>query len=313
MSWLPACWHLLCLGLQVAGQKMNENLLEPLPPLPKLNRLVVVNDDLRCPSTLVKQWKFHPAFGQEFTAWLDQFCETYGVADEDVVPEAGEKRAQLAAEESPVKRQKVDDAAIIPDTGAIKEALLSEVSLVGAGKNPPFLQIRANDTIYIMNKSEQDVHIPALSYISAFGKGSFKMMKEGEEDMIEFKLTGHLDHVVLNGKVLLLGQVMQEQRAKNPKATVCYHDVQPGEANPLHIVVKQTHCVAFIPKKDGELSINNLASRVPPKVWNSRCLHIIWVVRWTGKGLMPVKPVVHLRGQLALKAGGACLASMPLA
>lgn len=60
-------------------------------------------------------------------------------------------------------------------------------------------------------------------------------------------------------------------------------------------------------EEDDKLSVNALATKESLQVWKG-CpnLVIVWIVRWTSKGLMPVKPEVHLRGQLALESGKAC-------
>ncbi len=51
---------------------------------------------------------------------------------------------------------------------------------------------------------------------------------------------------------------------------------------------------------------NNIACKEALNQWNSDVLMMVWVVRWTAKGLVPMKPTVHLRGELIF-AGWACL------
>ena len=60
---------------------------------------------------------------------------------------------------------------------------------------------------------------------------------------------------------------------------------------------------------DKDINCHNIAAKEEFKVWNTDVLNTLWVVRWTAKGLMPVKPTVHLTGSLTLLPGKACRCS----
>ena len=70
----------------------------------------------------------------------------------------------------------------------------------------------------------------------------------------------------------------------------------------------QTHRVGFIAKEDqgNELTANAVGTKEDQNVWNSQLMHVFWHVRWTAKGLMPVKPAIHLLEALDLPAGRSC-------
>ena len=55
--------------------------------------------------------------------------------------------------------------------------------------------------------------------------------------------------------------------------------------------------------------LTTLPRKEPLTSWNPEIVQLRWQVRWTQKGLMPVKPVLHLTGSLALPAGHACRCS----
>ena len=55
---------------------------------------------------------------------------------------------------------------------------------------------------------------------------------------------------------------------------------------------------------------NNIGFLEPLASWNPEIVQLRWQVRWTAKGLMPVKPVLHLAGSLTLPAGHACRCSV---
>lgn len=66
---------------------MPDDLVEAMPSQPQLNQLVITDNELACPSTLVKEWQTHAVFGPQFSQWLDTFCERYTVIDKTAAAE----------------------------------------------------------------------------------------------------------------------------------------------------------------------------------------------------------------------------------
>lgn len=68
---------------------------------------------------------------------------------------------------------------------------------------------------------------------------------------------------------------------------------------------------AFVMQEDAgdkEVNIGNIALKEAPGHWaGSAVTMVLWAVRWAQKGLQPIKPVVHLRGDLWLPPGRAIL------
>ena len=130
---------------------------------------------------------------------------------------------------------------------------------------------------------------------------------------LQFKISSQDDLVVLNSVVMDVGTVVRDQRAKKPDAQICYHSIKVDEADPQKFNIEVTHNVVFVIRNDGladkGINCHNIAAKEEPKVWNTDVLNTLWVVRWAAKGLMPVKPVVHLNGTLNLLPGRACRCS----
>lgn len=310
-------------GVETLDKEIKEDLLEPIPRLPDMNILVAPGSkkELGIPAALVKKWRDHPSFGKEFQAWLDAFAEKYSVIDPDAAEGEPDNQGQEAsgkkrgAEEggssagSPAKKAKAVEGAIV-EFASIKEALLSEVKM--SGKGAPQLQLRAPHCIYIVNTGQQEWS-SNMGQITGFGKGSFKLLKgDSNEDpnkYIEFKLESDADLVVLSGAVVPLGKVMADQREKKPDSQACYHSLVIDQQDPKKFTVTQTHRVAFFPKEDGEDNALNFGRKEPATAWSSHALAVHWAVRWAAKGLMPVKPIVHLKGSIALPPGRAILCS----
>ena len=136
---------------------------------------------------------------------------------------------------------------------------------------------------------------------------------DAPEKSLQFKISSQDDLVVLNGIVMDVGTVVRDQRATKPDAQICYHSIKVDEADPQKFNIEVTHNVVFTPKNEGladkDLYCHNIVTKEELKVWNTDVLKTLWVVRWTAKGLMPVKPVVHLNGSLNLLPGRACRCS----
>ncbi len=121
--------------------------------------------------------------------------------------------------------------------------------------------------------------------------------------------------MVYNNRVTLLGDVIKEQRSKDPTlARVCYHEiedtVEPGKP-PGSFKLKVKHGVVFRPANpkvaDGPDGLKptqvNIAACVPCRTWQSSFTEIVWCVRWSKKGIQPVAPRAVLSKAVALPPG----------
>ena len=296
-----------------------------IPTRPTMNVLVISADNrLQMPAAVVKEWQLKPKFGQQFGAWLDDFMTKYSVSDTDdktivkgdepTEPANAKRKSSGKSGASPAKVPKLESLdKFIVDASDIKDALLTEAVL--PGKLAVSFQIRAGHEVYVLNKSTSLWQSPSLCMCAGYGKGSFKLIKpdtpeENVSDCVEFKLESHNDIVIFNGQAVTVGQVVSEQHLKKPDAEVCYHKMTFSEANPKEFVLKQTHKIMFAPAKDEsdrEAKNGNIACKEPIATFTAGpCLQVLWTVRWTAKGLMPVKPAVYLKGSIALPPGKAC-------
>ena len=232
---------------------VNPDLLESLPKLPNMNRVVMQNEDtnpeLGIPFAVVKLWQMDPVFGKEFVAWLDKFTEQYKIVDPaaggpDPPGPPGKRKADGQCPEASPKKAKIMDG--IVEMSSIKEDLIHECKLIS--KDAPSLQIRSSHTIYIVNTSPTVEWTSAMVFIAGFGKGSFKFVKNDnphDDGVIVFNVTSHKDLVVLNGVVLELGKVVMDQREKKPDAQVCYHKMEIANEDPKTFTLTLEHHVAF--------------------------------------------------------------------
>ena len=54
-----------------------------------------------------------------------------------------------------------------------------------------------------------------------------------------------------------------------------------------------------------EPSQNTIGSKVAMDEWETDVTTVLWVVRWTARGLMPIRPQVHLKVSAVLSTGRA--------
>ena len=65
--------------------------------------------------------------------------------------------------------------------------------------------------------------------------------------------------------------------------------------------------IAFLPKDDqSELTPLNFAVKEQTSVWETKVTSIVWHMRWTQKGLQPIKPAVHVKTAFTVGGGQAC-------
>ena len=224
---------------EVLEESMPNDLLEALPPPPKLNHLIITGEELDkqlyLPAHIVKQWSLHQAHGKEFTKWLDEFLETYKIMDgHDADSKKGDdkKRGKGLGNDdgSPCKKKPkcLGDASLIVETSKNSAVMLAEHPVTGVKDCK--LQIRAQGLICILNKGVSEVTFPEHHYLTSWGKGSFKLAKateEAGEKAIELDWSKEgSDHMVcFNGGITTLGQVVHNQRATKPGAGINYHEM----------------------------------------------------------------------------------------
>ena len=141
------------------------------------------------------------------------------------------------------------------------------------------------------------------------------MLKSDQEAvnklLIVFKMVDQGTEVIFNGNYVSVGDVLLEQRKKKPDCQVNYHTAECLPSDPSKVSVKTTRQVAFEGLDDeqpgGKVSVTNLGNRCELELWKTKFSDVVWHVRWTAKGLMPIKPSVVFTEDIAIPAGHAAL------
>ena len=114
--------------------------------------------------------------------------------------------------------------------------------------------------------------------------------------------------------------ITEKQRTKFDEAVVRYHEMTPSPRPglPTHFTLK---CVQqcffqiepFKVQQEGsdqefKVEFCHLGSALPQKVWDSsEILLVTWHVKWTIKGLSPIRPLIVLREAVSIPAESAIL------
>ena len=130
------------------------------------------------------------------------------------------------------------------------------------------------------------------------------------QSSVEFLLGDDETMVVLNNVLVTVGWVVGEKRKQVPAAKVAYHTMEDKAGSAGGFVLQQKHNVCWVNKADEDgagdaVNQSNIAGKLAPAEWGTAAIKVVWIVRWTTKGLMPARPAVYLVGKTALSTGRA--------
>ena len=178
------------------------------------------------------------------------------------------------------------------------------------------LHFTAAAKIYLVNEGHVDTLVNAHTSLAQYYKGTWLSRKdkatENSPDTVPFCLESESDLVHHGGKVKTLKQVLEDQRQEDPtKVKVAYHTLEdaPTVDSPggFKLTRKYMHHWKFenCPMKAETTTVSqgHAAGLVVPEQWkdfNVTC--IIWVMRWTAKGLTPVRPFIITTKDIEIKS-----------
>ena len=124
-----------------------------------------------------------------------------------------------------------------------------------------------------------------------------------------FDLKSSDDLVVFNGVVQPVGHAYLEKFKNDPGAKLAYHTVKDMSADtPGSFAITQTHQIAFVvsdTSSEGSKTCpaTTFAIHAPLEQWNTKVSALLWQVKWTSKGLTPIKPAVYSLLEIELLPG----------
>eukprot|EP00438_Fugacium_kawagutii_P007583 Skav225341 [mRNA] locus=scaffold3721:8917:12502:- [translate_table: standard] len=191
------------------------------------------------------------------------------------------------------------------------------------------LLIVIGQKIFICNEGSSDVTIPAGTVIAGYYKGTFQMQGGGKKATAdlelratdcEYRFTDSEAKVLHEGKITTLGHIVAEKRALTPlSVNLCYQELveQPKPGNSTYFIVKPKMLFLFRPENaptaddkkaaDGSFTLphSSMAGRLETSCWQTSCTQLLWSVKWSAKGLQPVRPVIAASRPIQVSAGKA--------
>ncbi len=298
-------------------KEMPLDLIEQPPAEPTLNMLILGGPKRKqpqIPEQLLKKYSLHPRFRDEWSSVLEEFHEEFGFAEAgpEVEPTVSNSRKrQTDPNNTSTKKSRVD-AGIIQDATVVTGSKLEEcaVTNVKGAAQGLTLSVRVGPRIFLVNMSGAEVTMSSGMMVACFGKGGFKLARGGnlpEGDFaIQFQLAGHETKVLFNSTLMTLGEVVGQRQATHPDCKIAYHTMQPLAESPGDFSCESQYEIFFVPEKcvDNTATQMNIGAKVGQvKPWLSTCTSLVWSVRWTGKGLGPLRPVIVLTKDLELPSG----------
>ena len=185
------------------------------------------------------------------------------------------------------------------------------------------LVIAVGQKLFLANEGSCDLEFSAGFVIAGYWKGTWqKSATEERESDVCFKLENADDLVILDGKVQTLAQVIASKRATSPlEIKVMYHELvekPKAEDTTFFTLQPKENCkVVFrpesVPMKEENkseaghvvLPYTSVAGCIPTACWNNLATQIVWSVKWSARGLCPLRPNVCLKGACQIKPGHA--------
>ena len=297
-------------GVPAPTVDLPNDLLEAEPVPPKFNILTMQNGALHLPGAFVKKWATRQTFHVEFNQMMNDFHDEFG----SVVLDASAVIDECAdPQEPPLKKGRITPDVPTVDNASIAGVMLYEVPLstVKNADGQIKLNVRAGNKAFVVNLAGEDISLPEGLFIAGFGKTPFKMLRDGDvldDTSFEFKLENCDTIVNMNGSLLTVGAAIKEKRNLDPTCQISYHKMTADPSNPSRFTIEQTHRIVCYKKEDGptEPSQMNVAGKLPFSVFqNASFVDVIWQVRWTQKGLMPVRHAVFVVKDTTIPAGKA--------
>ena len=127
--------------------------------------------------------------------------------------------------------------------------------------------------------------------------------------MIPFELKKCDDLIYMGNEPRVLKAVIEEMRGKNPfKAKIAYHTMEdtptPEDMTAFSLNVKYKHAWksdAGTRPDSKDLLTASCAGWIGYKDWDTASTAVTWVMKWTSKGLAPVRPIVIATKSMTLK------------
>ena len=273
------------------------------------------------PEAIDTKWHNNERHGRAFTEWVDEAKEA-GIISAGEAGQAKKKRRISTGDAQPaaVKEE------LVP--AALPETMLGEMraKFKTLQQHSVILTTRAQlnftecGKVFIVNPTEATVVLPAWTTIAEYYKGSWmgrKLSDVVDKQIINYKIDNDQEMIHCGGHYASVRSILDNQRDVDPfKVKLAYHVIEeapPMDPGKLTITLKHDHrwrkfersLVKAEPLvgEDGLLQQKHMAGLVGVDVWKTSFTAVVWMTRWTAKGITPVRPLIAVSRDVLLEAG----------
>ena len=313
-------------GAMPLPEEIPRDMLEADVPLPQLH-VCTWNDikvdgqpTLTLPDALYHKYSTHA--DQEI---CDRFNKLYekakGIINLKESPTASTPAKRTSSDilnpepDEPLKKMKLEPGS--PSAGLIGVAdmpgTVCEAVLPASKEISMKVVIAVGNKLFLTpSNTDNDVALLPGVVVAGWWQGKWwhnSANKDLNEADVKFELKSTDDFIRIGSSMITLGTALAERRKSRPASTasVMYHDLvdAPTDDDPSRQTLSVKHDMVWRPdagapvkKEDNAhyttMDHKHIAGAVPTNLWRNGVTDIVWTVRWSLKGLTPVRPAVAL-------------------
>ena len=282
----------------------------------------------------LQEWSVHGTHGDDFRSYVDKLIEEFGPAPADPAPasaEAKETRKRKTPKDSagaagkrlklPALEMKQVPLAAIGEQQILYQCTLSNVKSQGLK-----LMIKVGGEVWVVNSSQTSAPITLSGgyILCGYGKGSYKAKAAdgNPEKEILYELKAE-SQVILQNSMLLqeVKNLVLQKRQEKPDISVAYHEMtlDGTDEDPTAFKLATAKEIVFVPQattkakvevqeEEGDADVaftgdqTSAARLLTTSQWSKCTLAgVTWCVKWTAKGLMPIRPVIALKCDVSVE------------
>ena len=218
----------------------------------------------------------------------------------------------------PCRREAMQPEKILKEEDLPSTTTLLSCDVMNVKQGEVKIIVKQNNQIFLHNGSGNDVKMCAGMVLAGYGPGTWRKVNADGAFLpheVEFKLMP--ESIVLHqGGLKTIKQLLEDELLKNPSIGISYHkkvdSAQPDQ--PTAWTLMQDERVGFVPKainaeeqQEGvQAKQVSLAAAVPVSSWGGY-VEVIFLTRWSAKGLLPVRPAVILVSDVVVPAKSALI------
>ena len=271
-----------------------------------------VSTTIKIPPAVENKWKNHSEFGEAFDMLLKDIMAGQSVGESVSHESNGEPLLKKAKTE--VKTESTSEAIEIQNASAEMQTAFNDSVRVAIPGIAGLAFVFHNDIVYLYNTSDSSLSVKHGQVLASYYRGKWVSgytddAASSSMDQIPFELKKCDDLIYMANEPCVLKEVIEEMRGKDPfKAKVAYHTMvdtpTPEDMSNFSLSLKYKHVwktEAGSRPDNRDLLTASCGGWIGYKDWDTASTAVTWMMKWSSKGLAPVRPLVVATKSMTLK------------